>query len=325
MTNPRARLLQIRAYLLENTDGRHPVSVQELVAYLECGGIAADRRTVYADIALLRGSGMKIAQRRGRDGGYYVEKREFDISELQFLIDAVQSSRVLTRQRCESITGKLRGLASRHAPVSPQKARLRNPIKAADDSAFQNAWKIHEALNANRKLSFLYCQYSGEKSLRPRRDGQVYVVSPCLLIYSDATYYLIADHPYHDGLAHYRVDKMMDVRVLEEPAPPVDPSFDTAQYERSVFSMFPGEQRWVRLAFDKALLGAMIDRFGLDVPVSELDERTDTISAPVRITPPFFGWVFQFYGKVRILSPDDVREQMALMIEMMRTNDCGDI
>ena len=93
MADPRSRLLQIRAYLLENTDGQHPVSVQKLVAYLECSGITADRRTVYADIALLRGSGMRIAQRRGRSGGYYVEMREFDVSELQFLIDAVQSSR----------------------------------------------------------------------------------------------------------------------------------------------------------------------------------------------------------------------------------------
>lgn len=318
MADPRSRLLRIRAYLLENTDERHLVSIQELVAYLECSGIPADRRAVYADIALLRESGMKIAQRRGRNGGYYVEMREFDVSELQFLVDAVQSSRILTRQRCDSLTAKLRGLACRHAPINLQEMHLGSRIRAADDIAFQNTWIIHEALRTNRRLSFLYCQYSSGKALRPRRNGQVYVVSPCLLIYSDSTYYLIADHPYHDGLAHYRVDKMMDARVLDEPASPMDPSFDPVQYTRSVFSMFPGEQRWVRLAFDKTLLGAMIDRFGMDAPMSEMDEHTYAISAPVRITPPFFGWVFQFCGKVCILSPDDVREQMTLMIEMAR-------
>jgi predicted DNA-binding transcriptional regulator YafY len=320
MADPRSRLLQIRAYLIENTDELHPVTVQELIAYLECSGMTADRRAVYADIALLRASGMKIGQRRGRTGGYYLEMRAFETSELQFLIDSVQSSRMLTQKRCDGLTAKLRNLACRHAPIRLQNMHIKNRLKAIDDGAFQNAWIIHEALNANRKLSFLYCQYSGGKALRPRRGGLAYVVSPCLLLYSDATYYLIADHPYHDGLAHYRVDKMQDVRVLNEPAPPLDPSFDPSQYARTIFSMFPGEQRWVRLAFDKTLLGAMIDRFGADAPMSEIDAQTSAISAPVRITPPFFGWVFQFCGKVRILSPDDVREQMALMIEMARAS-----
>ncbi len=320
MADPRSRLLQIRSYLLENTDERHPVAVQKLVAHLECGGIKADRRTVYADIALLRDSGMKIAQRRGKNGGYYVEAREFDNRELQFLIDAVQSSRMLTQQRCDELTAKLRCLACRHASIGPRDRQTGNYAKAIDDGAFQNAWTIHVALSTNKKLSFLYCQYSKGKALRPRRGGQIYIVSPCLLTYTDATYYLIADHPFHDGLAHYRVDKMMDVRVLDDPAPPLDPSFDSSQYERTVFSMFPGEQRWVRLAFDRSLLGAMIDRFGVDAPMSEIDDRTYTISVPVRITPPFFGWVFQFCGKVRILSPDDVRERMTLMIEMARTS-----
>lgn len=325
MADPRSRLLQIRAYMLENADAQHPVTVQELITHLECNGMTADRRTVYADIALLRGSGMKIAQHRGRNGGYYVEAREFDLPELQFLIDAVQSSRMLTQNRCDELTGKLRGLAGRYAPIGPQDTRLKGQTKADGDGAFQNAWTIHEALNANRKLSFLYCQYSCGKALRPRRGGQPYVVSPCLLLYSNATYYLIADHPHYEGLAHYRVDKMMDVRVLDDPAPPLDPSFDSMQYARTVFSMFPGEQRWVRLAFDKSLLGAMIDRFGVDAPMSEIDAETYVVSAPVRITPPFFGWIFQFCGKVRILSPDDVREQMRLMIELAKESERRDI
>ncbi|MEZ4628744.1 MAG: hypothetical protein R2912_11940 [Eubacteriales bacterium] len=42
--------------------------------------------------------------------------------------------------------------------------------------------------------------------------------------------------------------------------------------------------------------------------------------APVRVSPPFFGWVFQFGGRVRILAPDDVRERMLLMLEDPRAN-----
>jgi hypothetical protein len=88
--------------------------------------------------------------------------------------------------------------------------------------------------------------------------------------------------------------------------------------------MAAGERRWVRLAFDKALLGDMMDRFGTDAPISELDGNTGLICAGVRVSPAFYGWVFQFGGRVRILAPDDVRETMLLMLEGYRRSDRGE-
>jgi hypothetical protein len=52
--------------------------------------------------------------------------------------------------------------------------------------------------------------------------------------------------------------------------------------------------------------------------VDALDEDTLALFAPVRVSPPFFGWVFQFAGRVKILAPDDVREEMLLMLEAYR-------
>jgi len=66
-------------------------------------------------------------------------------------------------------------------------------------------------------------------------------------------------------------------------------------------------------------IGTMLDSFGADVPVEPMDEQTYALFAPVRVSPPFFGWVFQFGGRVKILAPDDVREQMLLMLEASRT------
>ena len=83
--------------------------------------------------------------------------------------------------------------------------------------------------------------------------------------------------------------------------------------------MYPAEQRWVRLAFDRALVGAMIDRFGADVLMEQLNARSCSLYAPVCVGRPFFGWVFSFCGDVRILAPDDVREQMLLMLEAGRS------
>lgn len=319
MLDARARLLLLRSYLLEYTDERHSVTVREIIAHLELSGYSVDRRAVYADIGLLCESGLDIRVRRRRANEYYVASRMFERAELRLLADMIRASRVLSRERSEKMIEKLASIASRHEAAWLRRQNMSaGPHKAGDERAFQNIGQILAALEQGSKLSFVYCQFVAKKALVPRRGGECYIVNPCLLIYAEDHYYLIADHPSHEGLVHYRLDKMENICVLDAPAAPADLTLDAAAYARTVFSMAPARQRWVHLAFDRPLLGTMLDRFGADVPVDVLDENTLALFAPVRVSPPFFGWVFQFAGRVRILAPDDVREEMLLMLEAYR-------
>ena len=319
MLDARARLLQLRAYLLEHTDERHSVTVREIIAHLELSGFAADRRAIYADIELLRESGMDIRVHRRRANEYYLHTRVLERTELRLLTDMVRVSRFLSREHSEALIEKLASLGSRYDAVwLKRQSGAIGPCKAQNETAYFNAAQILAAQERGSKLSFVYCQFVAKKALSPRRGGEAYIVSPLLLIYAEDHYYLIADHPSREGLAHYRLDKMEQVRALDEPAVPADAAFDAASYAKTVFSMAPAQQRWVHLSFDRQLIGTMLDRFGADVPVEPLDELTYALFAPVRVSAPFFGWVFQFGGRVKILAPDDVREQMLLLLESYR-------
>jgi predicted DNA-binding transcriptional regulator YafY len=319
MSNPRARLLQTRAYLLEHTDERHPATLAEIAAALEREGIEADARALLADLEALRASGLDVCSTRGRSAAYYVGQRLFPRVELRLLMDMVRASRFLSKGQANALLDKLSGLSGEHERGSLRLGATRpdSPTPEQTD-AFQTVDRILAALEAKKQLSFVYCSSTGKDTVEPRRGGQAYVVNPCLLLYAEENYYLVADHPLHEGLAHYRLDRMRDPTLLERDAAPQDMSFDPAAYARSVFSMYPAKQRWVRLAFDRALTGAMLDRFGANVPLELLDERTGSLYAPVCAGRPFFGWVFSFCGGVRILAPDDLREQMLLMLEAGR-------
>jgi predicted DNA-binding transcriptional regulator YafY len=318
MLDARARLLLLRAYLLEHTDERHSVTAREIIAHLELSGFSANRGAVYADIELLRESGLDIRTKRKRANEYYLHTRVFERTELRLLADMIRASRVLSREYSDAMIEKLSSLASRYDAAWLRRLGGMSPHKAENERAFHNVSQILAALEQGCKLSFVYCQFVAKKALLPRRGGEKYIVNPCLLIYAEDHYYLVADHPSHEGLAHYRLDKMEQVFALEEPAAPADISFDATAYAKTVFSMTPARQRWVHLSFERQLLGVMLDRFGADVPVDLLDEETYALFAPVCVSPPFFGWVFQFCGRVKILAPDDVREQMLLMIEAAR-------
>lgn len=314
MTDPRARILIVQAYLEKQTDERHPAAVQELVAHLERAGLAADRRTVYRDLALLRENGMKIAVRRGRRGGFFLEERLFEPGEVRILADMVRRNRVLSQARTDAILRKLGSLAGASAaPALTGGGQFCGERKVSGEDAFLNVGRICEAIDAGKRLSFVYRR--DEACRRTAGCGApALTVDPWLMICSNETYYLVAGRPLCDGFAHYRVDRMAKVCVLEETCA-ASRTVNPAEYERSVFGMEPGELRWVRLAFEKPLLGEMLDRFGAEAPVSEIDENTGSICAGVRVSPPFFGWVFHFDGRVRILAPDDVRETMTLMLE----------
>ena len=72
------KLLHVMNYLLQNSDEEHPITVNQMIQYLESNGIAAERKSIYDDIEALRTFGMDIVEsKRGRFFGYYVASRTF--------------------------------------------------------------------------------------------------------------------------------------------------------------------------------------------------------------------------------------------------------
>ena len=86
-------------------------------------------------------------------------------------------------------------------------------------------------------------------------------------------------------------------------------SLDLSEYGKQFFQMFHGEKQPVRLRFENALSGVVIDRFGKDVMLVPDGSEHFTLSAQIRVSPVFLGWLLSFGDRVRILSPQSVIEQ----------------
>lgn len=96
--------------LLERTDEEHPISAKDMAQYLRGYGISVERKTVYDDIEALRIYGLDIRNRRGKVGGFYIANRKFQLPEVKFLMDAVQSSRFVTQKKSRELLRKLESL-----------------------------------------------------------------------------------------------------------------------------------------------------------------------------------------------------------------------
>ena len=73
--NQKGKILYLERMLSETTSEK-PISMQAILAKLEEQGIRAERKSIYDDLETLRDFGMVINYRRGREGGYFAEKKE---------------------------------------------------------------------------------------------------------------------------------------------------------------------------------------------------------------------------------------------------------
>lgn len=305
------KLLYLKDYLCQNTDEQHPATAAALAEFLAGKGIRAERKSIYDDIRALENYGLEVRRSRG----FYVAQRDFALSELKLLVDAVLSSRFLTQKQSAALIKKLAALSSTHeAELLRREVVLAGRVKSEGEQSFANVDALHEAIGANSQISFRYFDWGLDlqKHFRP----QVYTASPYALLWEDENYYLIA-HSARHGLTHYRVDKMEDIRLTGEPRVFTDEArqFSPAAYSREVFGMYRGRRRQVKLRFENELAGVVADRFGREILLVPDGSRHFVLLVSVAISPNFLGWVAGFGGRAAIVFPPDVVEQYRAFLE----------
>ncbi|MBQ9827076.1 MAG: WYL domain-containing transcriptional regulator [Lachnospiraceae bacterium] len=311
-------LLYIMRELIQNTDEEHALNAAQLAERLKGYGCDADRRTIYADIQVLTDLGMDIIQNTGNRGGYYLASRDFELPELKLLVDAVQSSKFITAKKSRVLIDKLEKLASSHqARELNREVYLLDRAKAGNESIFYSVDGIHTAINSDRKIAFKYADWTPEKVLRPRYNGEFYRVSPWALTWADENYYLIAFDDREKKIKYYRVDKMLEMSQLEEAREGKEEfgEYDPSSFARKTFGMFGGSDQEVTLRFENSLTGVMIDRFGTDIIIVPDGKDHSRTTVPVTVSRQFYGWVTGIGGDLEIASPDDVKEKYKEYIE----------
>ena len=321
--NQKLKILYLMKFLQEKTDREHPVSVKDIIQTMEAYGISVERKTVYDDIETLRTFGMKIGSRRGKPAGFYLEERTFELPELKFLMDAVQSSKFITEKQSAALVRKLENLASVHeAKKLKSQVFLMPGIKTLNEEIYTNIETIYAAISANRQISFRYYQWTLSRELKPKRGGERYRVSPGKLLWNNDNYYLMGLDESSGIVKHYRVDKMMDVAVEEEKrsGESVFRDFDMGRFSAETFGMFDGKETILKIRFSNELVGVVLDRFGKKAVLQRSDDTHFFLQTHIRVSGQFFGWLTGLGPGAEIVSPEKVRkEYKSFLTKILKT------
>lgn len=313
--NQKRKLPILTKLLLERSDEEHPISRQEMQEELARWGLSAERKSIYDDMEQLRELGLDIQSRRGRSGGWYIGERDFQLAELKLLVDAVQSSRFLTKRKSDALIHKLEGLTSVHQARQLQRqVYVDRRVKTMNESIFYNVDRLQGAISANKMVTFRYFEYNARRERVFRREGSRYRLTPYGLIWDSENYYLAGWDELRKEVRHYRVDKMADITITGMRGHPQG-DWTAEGYARKHFGMFSGTPCRLKLRCENRLAGVVIDRFGLEVPLIPDGEAHFTATLDLVASPPLWGWLFGLGPGVEVLGPGWAVKELAARLE----------
>ena len=96
--NQKQKLFRILEILMRETDEENGLTVNQIISRLDEYGIAAERKSIYSDFAVLEELGFSVVRLYGNPPTYTLAERIFELPELKLLVDAIQSSKFITKE-----------------------------------------------------------------------------------------------------------------------------------------------------------------------------------------------------------------------------------
>ena len=302
--NQKLKIFYILDYLERNSHEDNPINASMLISMLDREhNISCDRKTVYSDVAALQDYGVDIISIPGKNGGYYIGSRNFELPELKLLIDAVQSSRYLTEKKSKELIEKLCAQCNEHdAGLMKRNVLVSGRVKSMNESIYYNVDVIQEAITSNKQITFRYFDWDlgGKRKYREKE----YLASPYGLCQDNENCYLLAYSDRH-GVTSYRADRMTDIRLSNAPRIPCPELTGKALNDHAsrLFQMYAGDKLDVKLRFHRSLINVVVDRFGKDTMLIPDGEDFFTFVVSVAVSPMFLSWVIGFGDKAKVLYP----------------------
>ena len=305
------RAIETLRYLYQQTDESHPATVTDITAYLKEQGIQAVRQTVYADLNALIAAGFDIVVVKSTQNQYFIGSRLFEYPELKMLTDAVASSKVISADKTNELIQKLCRLTSESEAEKLQRlAAISSRIKPHNEKVYYIIDGIQNAILESHQIQFQYYEYTQKKERILKHDGYFYKLDPYALEWKNDHYYLIGYSHKHHGLAHFRVDRLAGVEILESTYTP-QPDFDVADYTNKMIDMFASDRTvCVELLCENRFMKTIVDDYGETAATHPCDNDHFMTKIEVNPSGTFYGWVFKFMGGIKIIAPQECVEEM---------------
>lgn len=320
--NKRMLGVAILNVLKEYSDAEHPLKRNDIIALVQQKyNLNCDRKTVTDNIHGLQAMGYEIISNRN-PGGTYLAGRIFEESELRILIDGILFSPMISQSQARDLIDKLSSLGGQHFKEKIPHTRILSALPhGCNQQLFYTIDILSEAIQNQKKVSFTYNQFGPDFQLHPRKD-EPYLVSPYEMVTSQGKFYLLCNCAKYDNISHFRLDRITDIHISEEPLCPVKdiPGFEQGlqlpvRMSEDLY-MYSGHTVDVTLETTPEMMNQLVDAFGDNFTVTS--EKDGLLYAFLHVNEQAMCyWILQHGTEVKVLQPESLKQKVIHAIQQM--------
>ena len=258
---------------------------------------------------------------------YY--EHEITQSQLRMLIDGLLFSRSVPHSARKELIESLCELSSIHFNKRMSKVHCLSADSPQNPELFLNIELLDEAIEKGKQVEITYGQYGTDLKLHKARNGdgseKRQVLNPYQLVANEGRYYLICNNDKYDSVANYRIDRMMNIRLLETSAKPknrvegLGDRLDLQEYVFQNLNMFSSRPENVEFVIQKNYVSLIIDFFGKHVSFHE--QGDGTVSCRLKISGTAMKhWAVEHANIAKVVSPpalvEEIREEIRKAAEL---------
>lgn len=321
--NKKLSIIYILEILKECSDEKHPLTHNDIIKKLYAEyGMECERKSIGTNIEFLIDAGYDIVKCEG--GGCYLGEREFEQSEISFLVDAVFSSRSIDSKKSKDLAEKISAFSSKFNRKKYNYIHKSDEISRTNNKQlFYTIDVLHDAIEAKKQVRFSYDRPYITKENQERQNKKRYVVNPYFLVNNQGRYYLVCNYDHFDDIANYKLDQIKDIEILETEAKPItkvrgfENGLDIAKYANENIYMFSADTVSATLKlYDEYAIGIVTDWFGKNASVYQ---KGGELFADVKSNEKaIVYWCLQYGDHIELLSPTETRDKIKTEIEKLR-------
>ena len=276
-------------------------------------------KTIYNYIEELNSDFQTLIRHDERAGGYIVEhegtmgllKRNHPITadDVMIIISSLMQSQAFMETKMSVIKNSLLGLLPEEESKKLKDMLHFEKRKEYDDQNIEfNITKIRKAITEEKKITFTYTNYEGIR--------KTYKVIPYSFACELGKFYIISKPEDKESLTHLRIDRMGDVRILEEDGKRLK-EFNVYNYLKRTWYMYSGTETKVLVRFKNVCKKVVTERNMSEGRITEEDENYFNYEFICNGTKGIKLWLMGFGGEAEVLEPVKFREEMKETVENM--------
>ena len=329
-------ILYILQILRKYTDSSHTLTQQQIAEKLHSEyGLAVNRTTVKRNIEDLVNAGYDIQytevvrKRRDPKTGFQEEntvwtdlyyQHDFTEAELHMIIDGLLFSRSVPYRQRRQLIDKLGKLSGSYFNRRMNHVHCMSADSPQNPELFHTIDMLDEAISEGKQVALTYGYYGRDLELHPVQndDGSErrQVINPYQMVAADGRYYLICNHDRYSNVANYRIDRIMNIELLDSPAKPknlvegLENGLNLQEYMYQNLNMFTSPPVDAEFLIPEKYISLVIDFFGKHVSFFDSAEE-GTVSCRLKVSREAMKhWAVEHANIVKAVSPENLVEEI---------------